>query len=71
MQNFSLIKTKGYINGEYVENADGKTFAVLNPATQQEICQVADLGVAETEQAIFAAEQAQKKMETGVTERAS
>ncbi|MCW9714640.1 NAD-dependent succinate-semialdehyde dehydrogenase [Avibacterium sp. 21-594] len=61
MQNFSLIKTKGYINGEYVENADGKTFAVLNPATQQEICQVADLGVAETEQAIFAAEQAQKK----------
>ncbi|MFZ7314192.1 NAD-dependent succinate-semialdehyde dehydrogenase [Avibacterium avium] len=61
MQNFSLIKTKGYINGEYVENADGKTFAVLNPATQQEICQVADLGVAETEQAILAAEQAQKK----------
>ncbi|VEB24173.1 NAD-dependent succinate-semialdehyde dehydrogenase [Avibacterium volantium] len=61
MQNFSLIKTKGYINGEYVENADGKTFAVLNPATQQEICQVADLGVAETEQAILVAEQAQKK----------
>ncbi|MFU2077043.1 NAD-dependent succinate-semialdehyde dehydrogenase [Avibacterium endocarditidis] len=61
MQNFSLIKTKGYIDGEYVENADGKTFAVLNPATQQEICQVADLGVAETEQAILAAEQAQKK----------
>ncbi|SUB24295.1 NAD-dependent succinate-semialdehyde dehydrogenase [Avibacterium avium] len=61
MQNFSLIKTKGYINGEYVENAEGKTFAVLNPATQQEICQVADLGVAETEQAILAAEQAQKK----------
>ncbi len=61
MQNFSLIKTKGYINGEYVENADGKTFAVLNPATQQEICQVTDLGVAETEQAILAAEQAQKK----------
>ncbi|MFU2058311.1 NAD-dependent succinate-semialdehyde dehydrogenase [Avibacterium volantium] len=61
MQNFSLIKTKGYIDGEYVENADGKTFSVLNPATQQEICQVADLGVAETEQAILAAEQAQKK----------
>ncbi|MFZ7259477.1 NAD-dependent succinate-semialdehyde dehydrogenase [Avibacterium avium] len=61
MQNFLLIKTKGYIDGEYVENADGKTFAVLNPATQQEICQVADLGVAETEQAILAAEQAQKK----------
>ncbi|VGM96888.1 Succinate-semialdehyde dehydrogenase [NADP(+)] GabD [uncultured Avibacterium sp.] len=61
MQNFSLIKTKGYINDEYVENADGKTFAVLNPATQQEICQVADLGVAETEQAILAAKQAQKK----------
>ncbi|MEE6031299.1 NAD-dependent succinate-semialdehyde dehydrogenase [Avibacterium paragallinarum] len=61
MQNFSLIKTKGYINGEYVENADGKTFAVLNPATQQEICQVADLGVTETKQAILAAEQAQKR----------
>ncbi|MFZ7164118.1 NAD-dependent succinate-semialdehyde dehydrogenase [Avibacterium avium] len=61
MQNFSLIKTKGYIDGEYVENADGKTFAVLNPATQQEICQVADLGVTETKQAILAAEQAQKR----------
>ncbi|MFZ7236839.1 NAD-dependent succinate-semialdehyde dehydrogenase [Avibacterium gallinarum] len=61
MQNFSLIKTKGYIDGEYVENADGKTFSVLNPATQQEICQVADLGVTETKQAILAAEQAQKR----------
>ncbi|MFU2048646.1 NAD-dependent succinate-semialdehyde dehydrogenase [Avibacterium gallinarum] len=61
MQNFSLIKTKGYIDGEYVENADGKTFSVLNPAKQQEICQVADLGVTETKQAILAAEQAQKR----------
>ncbi|MCW9732017.1 NAD-dependent succinate-semialdehyde dehydrogenase [Avibacterium sp. 20-15] len=61
MQTFSLIKTKGYINGEYVESANGQTFAVLNPATQQEICQVADLGVVETERAILAAEQAQKQ----------
>ncbi|MFZ7134767.1 NAD-dependent succinate-semialdehyde dehydrogenase [Avibacterium avium] len=61
MQNFSLIKTKGYINGAYVENANRQAFAVLNPATQQEICQVADLGVTETKQAILAAEQAQKR----------
>ncbi|MCW9709781.1 NAD-dependent succinate-semialdehyde dehydrogenase [Avibacterium sp. 21-586] len=66
MQKFSLIKTKGYINGEYVENINGKTFAVLNPATQQEICQVADLSVAETEQAILAAEQAQKQWKKGL-----
>lgn len=61
MQNFSLIKTKGYINGAYIENANRQAFAVLNPATQQEICQVADLGVTETKQAILAAEQAQKR----------
>ncbi|POY47545.1 aldehyde dehydrogenase family protein, partial [Avibacterium paragallinarum] len=61
MQAFSLIKTQGYINGEYVDAQSGRTFSVLNPATQQEICQVADLGKTETEQAIVAAEQAQKQ----------
>ncbi|MFZ7129323.1 NAD-dependent succinate-semialdehyde dehydrogenase [Avibacterium avium] len=60
MQDFSLVKTKGYINGEYTESASGQTFSVVNPATQQEICQVADLGVVETEQAIFTAQQAQQ-----------
>ncbi len=60
MQNFSLIKTKSYINGEYVAALDGKTFAVLNPANNQRICQVADVGAAEVQAAIRAAEAAQQ-----------
>ncbi|WP_017806565.1 aldehyde dehydrogenase family protein [Avibacterium paragallinarum] len=63
MQAFSLIKTQGYINGEYVDAQSGRTFSVLNPATQQEICQVADLGKTETEQAIVAGEHAPKHWE--------
>ncbi|EJS87409.1 AttK [Pasteurella multocida subsp. multocida str. Anand1_cattle] len=61
MQQFSLLKTKAYINGEYVQAKDHKTFAVTNPANQQIICELPDLSAEETEYAIACAAQAQKK----------
>lgn len=61
MQHFPLIKTQAYINGEFVNAADGKTFDVFNPANNQLICQVADLGEKETRQAIEYAAAAQKQ----------
>ncbi|HHT7857068.1 NAD-dependent succinate-semialdehyde dehydrogenase [Pasteurella multocida] len=64
MQQFSLLKTKAYINGEYVQAKDHKTFAVTNPANQQIICELPDLSAEETEYAIACAAQAQKKWQT-------
>ncbi|MGC6378084.1 NAD-dependent succinate-semialdehyde dehydrogenase [Bisgaard Taxon 45] len=61
MQQFSLLKTKAYINGEYVQAKDNKTFVVTNPANQQVICELPDLSIEETEYAIACAAQAQKK----------
>ena len=31
-----------FINGEFVPSVSGKTFAVVNPATGEEICRVAE-----------------------------
>ncbi|VTU09222.1 succinate-semialdehyde dehydrogenase I [Actinobacillus indolicus] len=62
MQSFALLKTQAYINGDFIDALNNKTFAVTNPATLEEICQVADLGEKETEQAILAAEVAQISM---------
>lgn len=60
MNRFTLLKQQAYINGDFIDALNNKTYAVTNPATLEEICQVADLGEKETEQAILAAEVAQK-----------
>ena len=52
----SLVKTGALINGEWM--AGKKTFAVTDPATGAKLVDVADLGVAETQQAIDAASKA-------------
>ncbi|MCO4843631.1 MAG: NAD-dependent succinate-semialdehyde dehydrogenase [Yoonia sp.] len=49
----SLLETRGYVNGEWVTTS--ATFAVNNPATGEQIAQVADLSVADTTAAIDAA----------------
>src|SRR5690606_32165456 len=54
----SLLKTQAYIDGQWVDADDGSTFAVSNPATGEEIAQVAKAGQAETARAIAAAERA-------------
>ncbi len=51
-----LLKTASLINGEWVSGKG--TFAVTDPATGAKLVDVADLGVAETQQAIDAASKA-------------
>lgn len=54
----SLVKTKAYINGKWVEADSGKVFAVTNPADGSHIANVADMGKTEAKAAINAAEKA-------------
>ncbi|EKM59869.1 uncharacterized protein PHACADRAFT_250643 [Phanerochaete carnosa HHB-10118-sp] len=56
----SLIRHQALINGQWVDAEDGKKFSVTNPATSEELGQVADLGIAQTKQAIEAASAAFK-----------
>lgn len=58
LTDMSLVKTQAYINGEWVNAADGSTFSVENPSTRQELAQVANLGVRECTLAIDAANNA-------------
>jgi succinate-semialdehyde dehydrogenase / glutarate-semialdehyde dehydrogenase len=52
----TLLKTDGLIDGEWV--AGSARFAVTDPATGLELAQVANLGAAEAEAAIVAADRA-------------
>ena len=56
LQDPTLLKTAGYINGTWVQGPD--TFAVTDPATGLELAQVANLTPTHTQQAIDAAEAA-------------
>ena len=51
-----LLRTQGYIDGRWVSAAS--TFPVVDPATGEEIAQVADCGPAEAKQAVDAAHKA-------------
>ena len=51
-------RSQAYLNGAWTGADDGKTFAILNPATGKEIARVPDMGVAETNRAIEAASKA-------------
>lgn len=68
----SLFKESAFINGSWVNHSAGKTFAVTNPASNELIAEVSNLGPQEAELAITAAEQALQswKNKTG-KERAS
>ncbi|WP_317419755.1 MULTISPECIES: NAD-dependent succinate-semialdehyde dehydrogenase [unclassified Morganella (in: enterobacteria)] len=55
---FSLLRTGGYINGQWTDAQDKATFDVTNPATGGLITRVSDLGAHETRLAIAAAENA-------------
>ena len=57
----SLLATKAYVNGEWINADDGATFEVTNPARGDVICNVADLTRTEVNRAIAAAQVAQKK----------
>ena len=68
----SLFKEEAFINGAWVNQSSGKTFLVTNPANNQLIAEVANLGQQDAELAIGAAERAFQnwKNKTG-KERAS
>lgn len=54
----SLIKTQGFINGKWVDAKNGETIAVTNPATEEHLGTVPEMGLAETKEAIDAAAKA-------------
>jgi succinate-semialdehyde dehydrogenase/glutarate-semialdehyde dehydrogenase len=57
----SLLATKAYIGGQWVDGDNGATFDVLNPARGDVIAKVADLSRAQVAGAIAQAEIAQKE----------
>ena len=56
----SLLCTQAYVAGEWIDADDGSTFAVVNPARGDVICEVPNLSRAETARAIAAANAAMK-----------
>ena len=56
----SLLKTKAYINGEWVEADSGETFVVTNPATGESLADIAKCSTPETRRMIEVAAVAQK-----------
>jgi succinate-semialdehyde dehydrogenase / glutarate-semialdehyde dehydrogenase len=56
----SLVVTKSYVAGQWVDADDGSTFAVTNPARGDVICHLPNLGRAETARAIEAAHAAHR-----------
>ncbi|MCB0191108.1 MAG: NAD-dependent succinate-semialdehyde dehydrogenase [Anaerolineae bacterium] len=61
LKDSTLLRTKAYINGEWVDGSNGATFPVVNPATGEVIANVAHVGVDETRQAIELAQKAFKQ----------
>jgi aldehyde dehydrogenase (NAD+) len=53
-----LPERKLLINNRWVESVSGRTFATVNPSTGEEICQVAEAGAADVDNAVRAARQA-------------
>ncbi|EPQ58959.1 succinic semialdehyde dehydrogenase [Gloeophyllum trabeum ATCC 11539] len=56
----SLVKTQGLIDGQWVDAQEGAKITVTNPATDEELGTVPDMGLEETKQAIEAASKAFK-----------
>ena len=56
----TLLETRAFVAGEWVDADDGGSFPVTNPARGDVICMVPNLGRAETARAIAAAKAAQK-----------
>jgi succinate-semialdehyde dehydrogenase/glutarate-semialdehyde dehydrogenase len=50
-----LLRSRAWLNGEWVDSDSGETFAVVDPATGEELAQVPRMGPAETRRALEAA----------------
>ncbi|KAF4575267.1 succinate semialdehyde dehydrogenase NADP+ linked [Pleurotus pulmonarius] len=55
LKDASLIKNQGFINGQWIDAKSGATISVNNPATNEEIGTVPEMGLEETQEAINAA----------------
>lgn len=55
LKNPGLLREQSYINGQWLDADDGRSFTVTNPADNSLLANVAELGVAETRRAIEAA----------------
>jgi aldehyde dehydrogenase (NAD+) len=51
----SGLQTRLLINNEWVDSVSGRTFPTINPATGEEICQVAEADAADVDRAVKAA----------------
>jgi succinate-semialdehyde dehydrogenase/glutarate-semialdehyde dehydrogenase len=58
LKDANLWRTRGYLDGAWCDADGGHRFAVTNPATGAVIAEVPDMGAAETQRAIAAAQQA-------------
>ncbi|WP_445494784.1 NAD-dependent succinate-semialdehyde dehydrogenase [Photorhabdus sp. SF281] len=56
--NTELLRQQAYINGQWIDADNKFTFKVTNPANGEVIAHVSNMGAAETERAIAAAQQA-------------
>ncbi|MDU4301853.1 MAG: NAD-dependent succinate-semialdehyde dehydrogenase, partial [Eikenella corrodens] len=54
----ALLRTRCYINGQWLDADSGRTIAVSNPATGETIGSVPDMGASEAERAVAAAQAA-------------
>ncbi len=58
LKEMALLKNQGFIDGCWTPADSGALFKVTNPATGATVCEVADMGAAETRRAIAAADKA-------------
>ncbi|KAM0258669.1 hypothetical protein ACHAQJ_003677 [Trichoderma viride] len=58
LRDSSLLKTKSYVNGDWVEAKSGKWFSVDNPSTGEEVAKCPEFDAEDTELAITAANNA-------------
>ena len=58
LNDMTLVKRQGFIDGQWVDADSGAVFAVTDPASGQTLVEVAHMGVAETQRAIDAAARA-------------
>ena len=60
LQDPTLLRTRAYVGGEWIDADSGATFDVTDPATGDVVATVADLGIDETRRAVDLADEAQK-----------
>ena len=58
LANSSLLASKGYINGQWVDATDNETFDIINPATGLKIAQAPNMPRSQVAEAIKAAKTA-------------